>query len=626
MADAIGLAASLVSIAGAAIETSKALFRFGDAVVKARKQVNQLAKELSHFSVAPSALARVLQEHGALLEQRLITDVEIHRDECETIIETISTELGKLNPRAMTMLDRAKWYFRDELVMRHIARLDRAKASLMLMVAVLNLASSLNIHKSIDSRSAEVQRQYDTATTFVAVTQAAYEEVEELERDTISGNVETAMGEPRLVDHSTFDKVRCISTALHRSPVDQGNTTQRLITAGSASDEDLAFQLSYSAQSQAPRIIRQLLVTWTSVSDISDLPGHAYPIEDIDIEDGTTEAGVAESQEGFVIDAVTINTLKGRRLLSSVNAVYVEEPVELADDGAFPLQKASYRIVGNEMFCGIRIESEEARTELKQLDIPAVSAFMFRGIEIVCMNKLSWDYQAEAPIWQRFFESRQMLNFGFFISNRVTELKWFEKSCCSFFAIPLKEFPLWDATPGVRQTISAVLHHVLDQRRNCLRLNRSADATRRMILMTCVAAARAAYVAFEEKLANGLNTMPQLSWQERQTNITHSLRNIWGERYDGLSWQVWYGTNITNGLYHADEIHMNIGFPQKKFDHIPDSFPTLRPFTPSHVAPSHVAPSPLAQIPITPPPSLGSAESEQRLPVRKSWIQRLAKR
>ena len=60
------------------------------------------------FVIALSALGRVLQEPGTLLEQSLI-------------IRAIRTVLGKLNLQAIAVFDRAPWYFRDELVVRRIA-------------------------------------------------------------------------------------------------------------------------------------------------------------------------------------------------------------------------------------------------------------------------------------------------------------------------------------------------------------------------------------------------------------------------------------------------------------------------------------------------------------------------
>ena len=143
MADPLSITASLVGLGGAAITTATTLFRFGETLLRARKQINALATELAHFALAPKSLALVLEEHGSLLEPRLLEEVTVHIQECRPILRSIKRDCGVSTSRELTLLDRTKWYFRDDKVKRLQARLERAKASLTLIVSILNLAACL---------------------------------------------------------------------------------------------------------------------------------------------------------------------------------------------------------------------------------------------------------------------------------------------------------------------------------------------------------------------------------------------------------------------------------------------------------------------------------------------------
>ena len=143
MLEPLSITASLLGLGGAAITTATALFRFGETIFRARKQIHALVTELAHFALAPKSLARVLEDHGSLLEPRLLEEVDIHIWECRSILRSIKRDCRVSTSRELTLLDRTKWYFRDDKVRRLQARLERAKASLTLIVGILNLAACL---------------------------------------------------------------------------------------------------------------------------------------------------------------------------------------------------------------------------------------------------------------------------------------------------------------------------------------------------------------------------------------------------------------------------------------------------------------------------------------------------
>lgn len=315
MADPLSLAAALVGVGSAAISTATALLKFAETVVKAKKQINELATELAHFSVVPNALARVLREQGGILEPALLTDVDIHRQDCKIVLLDIKNDFGVSNSQALSLLGRAKWYFREEKVALQRVRLDRAKASLTLMISILNLAASLkyvydllsctveSFIKSLINRCRcsalrppdhqhEVRQQHESATVFVIVTARAYHDCqtqeaiyEEENKDGDSRNSQSNPDSrsPRIEDTRLSEVLS--NPQFHTT---NSRTSPRLLTGPencthSEGNRALNIEVSMS-ESVPPQIVSRLLLCWTNVEDVSALPD-AGTATQLDVED-----------------------------------------------------------------------------------------------------------------------------------------------------------------------------------------------------------------------------------------------------------------------------------------------------------------------------------------------------
>ncbi|MCJ1382006.1 hypothetical protein MMC17_005118 [Xylographa soralifera] len=279
------IAAGLIGVGGAAISISTALFGFGDSVVKARKQIYQLATELAHFSIAPKALAAILHEHGSLFKPDLLADADVYRQDCDSVLQDIKTELGDLDAHSLSILDRAKWFFREEKVNLQKARLERAKASLTLMIGVLNLAACLQRDSSkTEDYQNDVRQQYENAKVFVVVADKAYQDVSGSDVDIelpVNGS-ELSMGQQQLKVREGRVSSTAIARLLPKSHVSDSSSALNLLkiseeapddTNDPAINNDGAQVVSIKqTEVQTPQVVRKLLLCWTNVEDVSALP------------------------------------------------------------------------------------------------------------------------------------------------------------------------------------------------------------------------------------------------------------------------------------------------------------------------------------------------------------------
>ncbi|MCJ1386071.1 hypothetical protein MMC17_009196 [Xylographa soralifera] len=317
MADPLSITASLVGLGGAAIKTATTLFRFSETIYRARKQINALATELAHFAIAPKSLARVLDEHGSLLEPRLLDEVNVHIRECRSILRSIKRDFSVSTSQELTLLDRTKWYFRDEKVKRIQARLERAKASSTLIVGILNLAACLRRYKTstraTHGHPERIQERYEDAALFVDVTCRAFETNRELEVETEDEELEDdeVYSESDLSLHFGGCDNRAITQPLSgtRETFPAVSTRTNSTFASTACNPRLSTNNSplstisrqHTSPGRAPAVVRQLLLCWTSVEDVSPLPTAPGHVAHIEIEDlSLDEEGAARVQEATV--------------------------------------------------------------------------------------------------------------------------------------------------------------------------------------------------------------------------------------------------------------------------------------------------------------------------------------
>ena len=139
----VGLVASLVSISDAGIKISKSLFSLGESLFKAKGQVNELARELSNISSAFGSIAEVLEASASFLKPSLLYTAHAILKDCQQTYHEIEENVESVTSQAMRARDRAQWVFRKAKVKQLRTRLESSKATLYLMVSILDLSAGI---------------------------------------------------------------------------------------------------------------------------------------------------------------------------------------------------------------------------------------------------------------------------------------------------------------------------------------------------------------------------------------------------------------------------------------------------------------------------------------------------
>ena len=139
MAEVIAIVASLINISELGIKISQTLFHVGKTLIKAQEQINTLARELRNTSSAFEYLADVLESSNGLVKPEALRTTYSILGDCSSTYEEINYHITAVNGRSMQVRDRMTWVFRKERVKELQKRLESVKASLGLIVNILNL-------------------------------------------------------------------------------------------------------------------------------------------------------------------------------------------------------------------------------------------------------------------------------------------------------------------------------------------------------------------------------------------------------------------------------------------------------------------------------------------------------
>lgn len=149
----LGIIASVVQIADVGLRLSIKLYTFGEIVSSADRSVISISKDVSLTS-------SVLKELGSLLDKdepsRIVSENAVQTagkvvKECLEVFEEIDTILvkkmpklrasaGERRPKAVVLLERAKWSYLQPKLQLLRSKLDRLKSTLLLMLNVITYA------------------------------------------------------------------------------------------------------------------------------------------------------------------------------------------------------------------------------------------------------------------------------------------------------------------------------------------------------------------------------------------------------------------------------------------------------------------------------------------------------
>jgi hypothetical protein len=141
--EVVGIVASLIGISELGVKISKSLVKIGTSIVKAQQQINSLARELVNISTAFDLLAGVLKTSEDVIKKEALLTTEALLDDCKITYDEINTHVSTIEGRSVKAKERITWPFRKAKVKELQKRLESSKASLSLMVNILNLGTGI---------------------------------------------------------------------------------------------------------------------------------------------------------------------------------------------------------------------------------------------------------------------------------------------------------------------------------------------------------------------------------------------------------------------------------------------------------------------------------------------------
>ena len=356
MAEPISLTFSLLALGRTAAQVAKSLFDFGRTVSDARARINQLATEVDLFAVLPNTLASLLREDGSPFGPRLLEDTDNQLQDCHMILDDIKTEMSGIDPKSPTIVTRAKWYFREETVNLLRSRLEAAKTSLTLRVVILNLAVSLKWRRE------NVKQHYGEAARLLDSDQIS-----------IDRTSEWVAGSHGYRTQSSTDAGKSARPSLNTSTRRRGSDSSRM---------------------RFPEAVRFLLATWTSVKDISSLPG---------------DPGCPARTQSFANDSGFAGQwrkagLSASSSRSSSTSRQYDSEFSWNESQAFSSRRPSFRPFSD------RAETQRAGIEMGTIRVEYFGGREGPSVPVACMPLLSWENSQH--FWIRQFASYALLNFA----------------------------------------------------------------------------------------------------------------------------------------------------------------------------------------------------------------------
>jgi predicted nucleic acid-binding Zn-ribbon protein len=147
--EVVGLVGGLITICEAGGKISQSLYNLGHTLVKAKDQINELARELSNVSAAFGSLADVLGPCKGLVKQALLDNTQAILDACKSTYAEIEETVSLVERQSLKARERSKWPFRKAKVKQLKSRLESAKATLDLMVNIMHLSATIKFLESV---------------------------------------------------------------------------------------------------------------------------------------------------------------------------------------------------------------------------------------------------------------------------------------------------------------------------------------------------------------------------------------------------------------------------------------------------------------------------------------------
>jgi hypothetical protein len=149
MAEVVGLAASIIQIAGAGTKLSIALYNFANSAAKADYEVSNIADDVQLTTSALNGVGKVLEEEDAqsVIKKEAIVHANGIIKRCESVFDEIRLliekrqKAGQDGKISLSALGKLAWPMKEQRVQLLKQKLESLKTSLLVLLGVLQLAN-----------------------------------------------------------------------------------------------------------------------------------------------------------------------------------------------------------------------------------------------------------------------------------------------------------------------------------------------------------------------------------------------------------------------------------------------------------------------------------------------------
>ena len=150
MAEALGVAASILQIAGAGTKLSITLYNFVGSAARADHEINDIANDVEITANALESVGKVFEDEDSksIVSIKAIQDARNLIKRCEAVFEEVGKlidkkqKVGKDGKKSLTIVGKFSWPMKEQRVQLLRSRLESLKNSLGLLLHVLQLANS----------------------------------------------------------------------------------------------------------------------------------------------------------------------------------------------------------------------------------------------------------------------------------------------------------------------------------------------------------------------------------------------------------------------------------------------------------------------------------------------------
>ena len=147
----IGIAASLLQIAGAGIQLTRTLYEFASTTAAAREQVDYIGKNVSFYADVLELLVEQFEQERPLHSRKAIALAEKVYDHSYDLFNRIRDLIPdrRRTRDQVSFIQRIAWNFKKTKVALLVGELENLKSTVQLLVQVLCAARQIRAHKFV---------------------------------------------------------------------------------------------------------------------------------------------------------------------------------------------------------------------------------------------------------------------------------------------------------------------------------------------------------------------------------------------------------------------------------------------------------------------------------------------